>query len=401
MQTSYKLKSILFPWICWIIASAVYAIQHGMYLYPSLVTKELQETFSIGTFEIGLFSSAYLYSYVIMQTPSGLLFDKFSSKKILGIAILLLIFSCVILASTKNYYMALLSRIILGIGGSFTFVGAIYLSRSWFSSAIFPIIVGVTEAMSGMGDVGLSVTFVYLKNNQSWQFIVFEIALLFIFLYLLTLFFIKDNPSIEKTKNISIRDDFHYCFFNRTVWMLGLFIGCSFANFAVMGLLWGIPYFMLHYHVSEEVAVFENSALIIGFIIGCTGMGYLTRYFSEEKIMLVSAFFLLITNIFSIYVPFDLYSEGVDIFISGFLIGNVVLPFSLARRILARESYGIISGFINMFFGGISILLIPIVSFILEKTKGDFKIAYLPVLLSSVIAFLIALRLNFSLKKKT
>src|SRR3990167_8798682 len=126
MQTSYKLKSILFPWICWIIASAVYAIQHGMYLYPSLVTKELQETFSIGTFEIGLFSSAYLYSYVIMQTPSGLLFDKFSSKKILGIAILLLIFSCVILASTKNYYMALLSRIILGIGGSFTFFGAFF-----------------------------------------------------------------------------------------------------------------------------------------------------------------------------------------------------------------------------------------------------------------------------------
>ena len=282
-------KHSFYPWTCWSVVAVFYLMQYGLLVFPSAITPDLQQSFQVTATEIGILYSAFLYTYVVMQIPVGFLFDKYSTRKLLFFPILLLALGCFLLSTAQDFYMAVLSRMIIGLSGSFAFVGAIYIGRSWFSLLMFPIIVGLTEAASGIGSIGFTTILAGLSHSYGWRTITFALAIFSCLLALFSYVYVRDKPIATHRRNITIKEDFKLIVKNKRLWLISLYTGFAFVHFMVMANLWDIPFLEIHYRLTTDQAALENSLVIIGFTIGCPLIGYLTRFFSEIKIMLVTS----------------------------------------------------------------------------------------------------------------
>lgn len=71
------------PYRWWIFGTlaAQYLVVYFQRVSPAVVADRLAYTFGISAVSLGLLSSAYFYSYAIMQIPVGVLSERTSSLK--------------------------------------------------------------------------------------------------------------------------------------------------------------------------------------------------------------------------------------------------------------------------------------------------------------------------------
>lgn len=390
-----RTKISIYPWTCWSVAALLYLLQYGLFIFPSTITTQLQQSLFIDPTEVGIVSSAYLCTYMIMQIPAGLLFDKYSVPKLLNFSALLLIVGCLLMADSSGLVLVVLSRMILGLGGSFVFVGTIYLSRSWFSAKHFPIAVGLTEAMSGLGAISLAALFSGLITFQQWQTIILEIAVVIALVVVLITLHVRDRRTLRSRRAVNVKLGFQNILSNKMLWLLGFFVGFEFSHFTVMTGMWGIPFFEFHYRVPEIDAVMENSMGMIGFTLGCILIGFQTNYFSDKKIVLIGAILQLVTIIFIYFFDLNMILQSILLFILGVATSSVVLCFNIAKKIVPESYHGLVMGFINMFFNGIGVFLTPLVGYLLQITGYRHHAALLPILLASFFAVVVSVSIIF------
>lgn len=388
-------KPYVSPWICWAIPAFMYCLQYGLLIFPETFAQVLEKSLAIDTTQVGLFSSAYLYTYVVMQIPAGLLFDKFSTRTILVSSALLLVFGCITLAYSPNFTCVIFSRMIMGLGASTSFVGAIYIGKNYFESRLFPLIVGLTEAMSGISSLAIGSFFAFSQKFQNWRLTILEIALPLAILAFLGWRYIGDKPNLNGQDISCEKTSIKHIFSHKGLWLLGLFAGLIFAHFTVIENMWGIPYLKIHYHLHTESAVLENSMVVLGLIVGTISCGFLTRYFSEKKLLFYCVVAVFVLFIIIYYFPINLLFNSILLFVLGLTTGSIVLCFTIAEKIVPKHSQGIAAGFINMFFGGIGIPMIPLVGFLIQRTGKNYHLAVLPIAFTSLLAIVISYLLLF------
>lgn len=398
MSTLYERP--YYPWLCWGIVAFIYLIQYGLLVLPSALTQQLQTAYAVSSTEIGVFSAAFLYTWVVMQIPCGMMFDKLNSRKLLFYSTLLLTLSCVLLAVSHHYWVGVFSRLLMGAAGAFSFVGALYLARNWFVVAIFPLIVGLTEAVSGIGEIGFPAIVTVLERTFSWRFVVLIIALLSLILALLVWMYVRDKQYESVKERVAEWHDFKKTLKDPRIWILGLYTGFGFAHYMVMADMWGIEFLQYKFHLSPIDAVLMNSIVIVGFTLGCPLVGWMARYFSEIRVILVCALFELAFLVTFAYSSVSIAGNIIFLFILGLMTAAIVLSFDVAERIVPRSHYGLTVGFINMFFGGVGILLMPVVGYVLHSARYTHEVSE-PVsiiatgVLTVVCAVLINLRRDF------
>ena len=156
-------KRPIYPWFCWLIVALLYLFQYGLLVIPSVFSEELRHAMGINRMGVGILYSAFLYTYVFMQIPVEIIFDRFRSRNVLFLASIILVLGCLIFTMSHNIWFAGIGRMVMGFGGAFAFIGALYLGRNWFPIVMFPLIVGLTEAMSGLSEIGLMPLLAFLK----------------------------------------------------------------------------------------------------------------------------------------------------------------------------------------------------------------------------------------------
>jgi MFS family permease len=119
-------------WVIWGIATLFVAFQLFIGILFGIGVKEISTSFSITTNAVSKLSAVYFLAYACMQIPAGLILDRFSVKYVLFIGALLITLPLFILIFSHSLILAYIASIIMGIGSSFTFVGAIILNARWF-----------------------------------------------------------------------------------------------------------------------------------------------------------------------------------------------------------------------------------------------------------------------------
>ncbi|MCB1827163.1 MAG: MFS transporter, partial [Coxiellaceae bacterium] len=332
-------KRRYYPWVCWSLAAMAYFLQYGLMVFPSTIPLEIQGSLNITPAELGVFSAAFLYAFVAMQIPAGLMFDRFGARNLLFYSTLLMAIGCVVLGLSHNYWMALLGRLLMGVGGSFSFVGAVYLARTWFPIFLFPIVVGATESISGLGEIGLPALFAGLKNIQSWRVISLEISLVVLVLAFLIRMNVRDKKRLSVKHHVNLKADLLRTLKNKNLWLLGLFTGFAYAHFMVMTDMWGVLFLRHRYDLSVGDAIFENSLVILGYTIGCASIAYALEFISSRRLMLLCVIGILICHVFLTFYMVNLYIESALLFIVGFATSVVVLAYDVAERIVPSTSY--------------------------------------------------------------
>ena len=287
-----------------------------------------------------------------MQIPAGMIYDKYNEVKVISLSLLMLAIGCIFFSLSNHLWLAVASRIWMGFASSFAFLGALCIGKNYFSAKHFPLIVGITEAMGSLTKE--------INHTTTTATTAFKLS---------------DLGMVIKNKNL---------------WLLGLSAGFMYTHIIVMINLWNIKPLQYNYNITTLLSTFIDSTTYIGLFMGFLTIGRFKKFLSEINIIFICSIFIAITIFASFYIQLQyntnirMFLEAINLFIMGFSTGGVVIIFDIAKNIVPESIQGMTLGFINMFFGGLAIIFMPIVSYLLARTEG-YSIAASPILVSSIL----------------
>ena len=113
---------------------------------------------------LGVLGSAYFYSYAVMQLPTGLMADSWGPRKTVSAFLVLAGIGSVLMGVAPNLTVAVLGRILVGIGVSTVFVCNFKLLSEWFSARQFLVMGSAFMAMGGLGALFSSAPLAWISN---------------------------------------------------------------------------------------------------------------------------------------------------------------------------------------------------------------------------------------------
>ena len=294
----------------------------------------------------------------------------------------------------------------MGAAGAFSFVGAVYLARAWFPVTMLAVIIGITEAVSGLSEVGFPVMFANLSSHMSWRVIIFFIGMVTLVFAFLTLFFVRDIPQESHGKpKRSTWVDLKTVFADKYLWGLGLYVGFAVAYYFSMADMWGVVWLRRQFDLTTPQAVYLNSSVILGFMVGCPVVGWLARYMARRYLILICMSIEYVMLYFINYAMPTVLGHSISLVVLGFFTGGIVLAFDMAKELVRERHYGLAVGFLNGFFGLIGVILTPIIGYVLMLNTGG--VVYKPLTMqltgaiATIISIFIACLYKFDQKKQT
>ena len=111
------------PFVMWFFPLIFFAYQFILRLWPGLMMHQIMEQFSIDASQFGIIAACYYYGYSGMQIPVACLLERFGPKQIIFIFATLCGIATLLFTYSNSWYMACLSRFLVGAGSAVGFLG--------------------------------------------------------------------------------------------------------------------------------------------------------------------------------------------------------------------------------------------------------------------------------------
>ncbi|HEX2904732.1 MAG TPA: MFS transporter [Jatrophihabitans sp.] len=153
----------------WSVAVAVYllAVFHRTSL--GVVGLQAASRFHISPSQLSVFVLLQLGVYAAMQIPTGVLVDRYGSRRLLVVAALTMGLAQGLFAVAGNYPLALLARALLGLGDALTFVSVLRFAAGQFAPRRYPLIVAITSTLGSVGNVIATVPLTVSLHRLGWS----------------------------------------------------------------------------------------------------------------------------------------------------------------------------------------------------------------------------------------
>jgi len=359
------------PFIMWLIPCTFTLVQFLVQLSSGVFVNKLIQDFGISAMLAGFLTSSYYYIYTALQTPAGLLMDYIGPRKLLTIGSIICGLGCLLFAHTTIYFIAILGRLLMGSGASFGFIGLIYAIREWFPKNRQALVTGASEALGMLVAIIGSIGFAAAVSQYGWRTCITFSGYLFLILSLLCGFIIRDHnpangrPSKRKTQ---FWINFRIVIRNRYAWLNGIYLGLVFSFITVFIALWGIPFIKLKLMLPLTHASAIAAIGYLGTAFGCPFFGYLSAQIQQYRPLLIICSILSgLCILLLIYLPQNIVSTSVLIFLSGFFASGYVLCYSISDEIAPYKLKNTFMGFTNAICVVTAPILQPVVGFILDR----------------------------------
>lgn len=263
------------------------------------------QEFQLNTMQVSNLSAAFFYTYVLMQIPVGVLYDRYSAKKILIIAAVTLSLGCLMLALTHNYHMAIIARFLMGIGSSFGYIGMLKVVLNNFTPNKFALMLGIGETIA-MTIVTLGVIALgYFLKLHSWRIAMFISCVFAAIITGAIIYYMEDNTNKSKPiPFIETLSQVRVLLLDKQVLLCSLYGFFMFAIINAFTSLWGVNFITHTYTYSPETAANMVSVVFVGLGIGAPLNGLLSKkYNSHTKLMMYCAISISIVTTLIIIVP--------------------------------------------------------------------------------------------------
>ena len=400
--------------ISYLIAALFLLYEMAVQVSPSVMVPELMHDLHISSAELGFMASTYFWSYTLMQVPVGLLYDRFSSKTLLAIAILITALGMVFFSSTHAVWAMGVGRFLMGFGSAFAFVGVLMVAVRWFPAAYFALLVGVAQMLAAVGAASGEGPLSLLVNSHGWRSAAFSLAVTgFVLCVLVIIFMRRHSSELNQPRRLQVKEiwrSFQHVLGNKRLWWVVGYAFFSWGPIAVFTSMWGVPYLMQRFAVTNTVASWVCAMTWAFLAITSPIIGALSRRISPVSIMRVVATVGVMGALAILYWP-DLSLQGAYIAAAAIGVGAAgqILTFELARKVQMNEDMGFSISFINMGVVAGGAILQPLAAYWLHSetskhsqgavelfTTHNFQTALVLVPLSFIMCVLISC---FALKK--
>ena len=385
------IKSINYPparlaWTMWGLGAALYLIGFYHRVAPAVMTGELMKDFAIDAAGLGSLSAFYFYSYVAMQTPTGILADRLGPRRLLSMGALVASIGGLIFGLAPTMIWASIGRLLIGGSVAVAFVGMLKLASHWFAPRQFALATGMALFCGIIGAVFAGVPLRLLVNTMGWRPVMTASAFITLVVAMAIWLFVRDDPSEkgyqsyssavpEETSRYSVVAGMREIFRYRNTWLLCLIPGGVVGCILTFSGLWGVPFLPTCYRLSPTHAASLNSAMLVAWAVGgplCGGlsdrMGLRKPLYVICNISLVLAWTVII---FIPALPLPLLT-GLLLF-AGLASGGMIISFAFVKESVPSDLGGTASGILNMGVMAGPMIMQPAVGWILDlKWHGEF-----------------------------
>lgn len=274
MQENYKNA-----WIVCLVASLFFMDEFMRINIFNNLQQDLHKELGISISQYSNLAACYFYGNMIMLFPAGIMLDRMSVKKILITVTLACAFASFIMAHATSYSAAVISRIIIGLGGAFPLLAVFKLATRWFKPNQLALVMGVTVTIAMTGGLIAQTPFILLKHLVGWRETLLIDTAFGVFSALLMFKFVHDKPSgaaPDEQQQFSLTEflkTVKQAGGNKHTWIAGLAISLLNLPIFIFGAIWGLPYLMQYHALTEVDSSMVVSMMFIGMIIGSPLLG--------------------------------------------------------------------------------------------------------------------------------
>jgi sugar phosphate permease len=336
-----------------LLASLFYVYDYFIQVSPAIITDQLMRDFKTGAAGLGILSSCFFYTYAGMQIPAGILLDRFGARKLLFIAVMISGFGVFLFGLTHSLWLAGLSRAFVGFGSAFSFVGALFLASRWFAHRYFALIAGLVQFGGCLGSIVGAAPLAIAMNHLGWRVTMLAIGLLTLLMGIVFWIVIRDQPQshviARRGQAYSWKEFFSVLRNPQVLWISSLGFFC-WVPVAVIGALWGVPYLMGVYHVSNTQAALYISIFWLSLGINSPLLGWYSDKSQLRKPIFYLCFALgIVGAILLMLAPkLPILFVGIGLACLGMLSAVQSLTFAVAKDFLPEKAFGTATGIINM-----------------------------------------------------
>lgn len=368
-----RLPRRLLPWLIWGIGTSFVLFQFLLQLSSGVLVERLMHDFSMTALTAGLMSGAYYYVYVVLQTPAGMLIDRFGARLILSVGALVCALGCGLFTVSHTIWAADVGRVLMGSGSAFAFVGTLYLIGNWFPAAYFGMMLGLSDLIATVATIGANVYLARLIEQTGWRSTMAGATALAMVIAMLSWVIIRNRPadapappreSVKKFRQHAVA-----VIKSPLLWLNGLFNGVLFSIVSVFSGMWGVPFIGLVYKISISQATTVSSMLFVGLAIGCPTIGFFYPRLRRHLRTIFVAVSLMLSLLLSwiIYMPSSsVVMFGAIMVMIGLLCCVYVLSFAYVKEIIPAAVQSTAMGFTNALCVGTVPVFQPLIGYLLH-----------------------------------
>ena len=164
-----KSTTLRLMYFAWGMAALFYIYQYILRTPPGVISDDLRETFRMTAEQYSLFGAVYLYAYALLQIPVGKMMDRFGIKSVLIGSIGLCALGALLLGVGEGYHIALLSRILMGIGSAAPFTCAVKIAADAMPANKRGVWTGAVLTLGTMGPIFAGKPLSILAASWGWR----------------------------------------------------------------------------------------------------------------------------------------------------------------------------------------------------------------------------------------
>ncbi len=342
-------KKNLYPYLMWLLPLAFFSYQFILRLWPSLMMEQIMLQYTIDATSFGLLAALYYYGYAGMQIPLAILLDKLGPKLVICGCAVICALATFIFIYANHWYLALASRLLVGVGSAVGFLAASKVISQWFSKEQYARMVGITFTGGLLGAIYGGKPVSLLVQNYGWQQVALVLGMISLAIAALTFICLKEPKAQNEDTSIINLSDLKQLLSSPTIWVLAL------ANMLMVGSLegfadvWGANYLMTTYGFAKPQAASCVSMIFIGMLFGGPFLAMLTRKISTYTVIIfcglgmsgILLFMLTSSSLLPIWLLNSL------LFIVGVMCCYQVLMFAAGCDMVEKHLLGVTVAFLN------------------------------------------------------
>lgn len=240
-----------------------------------MATLTASERFDTNAQQLATLAVFQLVVYAAMQIPVGILVDRFGAKVLLAVGAGIMALGQITVAFAPSLEVAVLGRMLVGMGDSFTFISMIRMVNGWYTGSKASKMQQYVSTIGQTGQFVSAVPFWVMLQNLGWELAFSIMAAASLLVVLLLIAFTANESDASSGKSLavnSLKEAWSQLVQNVRVPGIRMSFWTHFTTQPTttsVSLLWAVPYLVTAEGQPLGFVAFVLSAMVaFGFITG-------------------------------------------------------------------------------------------------------------------------------------
>lgn len=338
---------------------------HGP-LIPTLV-----KVLSITMAAAGFFTTAVFLTHGILQMPGGALADKYGSKKVGTIGLIIIAIGNILTGTANGYEQILAYKFLTGIGTGSAIVAGLRYVPTFFAGKEISLAQGVYGGSILLGSGFVIFVIPQLLSVVGWQGVFYTTGIMAAVLAVLWHLFAPNTP----TSGVVGKIDWTSLTTQRNGWLLALTQVGSFGTIIACG-VWVNTMLQKNIHLDPKMAgVIGSLVLLIGILARPLGGFIVDKKWLSAKKLLILAHAGLAVGFAWLGMVENITFAIIAILFTGVMAALPFGPIFSSAAASFPKIPGVAMGFVNT-FGAFAVMILPPIMGALVDSSGNFLSAF-------------------------